>query len=172
MPLEAAAADRIRAHAAAAALPVELAIYIQIESERALDEAATSISLARETLAELLDAAAAAAADRRGIRHVLARPLGDYAAAIERGLPSAVAPGALHARVPQRVAARWEHEAAAAGVTLGHWVEQVAVRSSVVRVPWEAAAAREGRTLGEWVLLQAARCARSRSTSPQTSTSG
>jgi hypothetical protein len=143
-----------------------------VESERALDEAAVNVGLERETLAELFDAAAAATADRRGPLHVLVRPLADYAAAIERGLLRAEAPGRLCARVPQRVAARWAHEAATAGLTLDHWIEQRAVRSRVVPVPWEAAAAREGRTLGEWVLLQAARCARSRSTSPQPTASG
>lgn len=172
VPLEAAAADRIRAQAGSVGLPIELAIYIAVESERALDEAAASVGLARETVAEFLDDAASGTADQRGPRHVLVRPLWDYAAAIARGLPSAEAPGHLYARVPQRVAARWAHEAAASGVPLEHWVEQAAGRSNVVRVPWEAAAAREGRTLGEWVLLQAARCARSRSTSPQTTASG
>lgn len=170
--LETAAADRIRAQAGSVGLPIELAIYIAVESERALEEAAVSVGLPRETVAGRLDAVAAGADDRRGPRHVLVRPLENYAAAIARGLSSAEAPGHLYARVPQRVAARWAHEAADAGVTLEHWVEQAAVRSNLVRVPWEAAAAREGRTLGEWVLLQATRCARSRSTSPQTTASG
>jgi hypothetical protein len=172
VPLETAAADRIRAQAGSVGLPIELAIYIAIESERALEEAAVSVGLSRETVAEFLDAVAARALDRRGPRHVLVRPLEDYAAAIARGLTASAAPGHLYARVPQLVAARWAHEAAASGVPLEHWVEQAAGRTSVVRVPWEAAAAREGRTLGEWVLLQAARCARSRSTSPQTTASG
>jgi hypothetical protein len=171
LELDAAEDRRIRHESARAALPVELALYIAVEAERALDDAIDALALPRAELIDFLDDAADAAA-QRGVRHVLVRPLSEYAAALVRGLPNAEVDRApLRARVPHRVAAVWAHAATAAGVPLDRWLADTVGRASINRTPWEAAAARAGRTLGEWVLLQATRCARSRSTSPQTTAS-
>jgi hypothetical protein len=152
---------------------MELALCIAIEAERALDEAATAVGLPREELEELLDAEAASCWFS-GPQHELLRPLNDYAVALADSTcgPPPDIPGALHARVPYRVAATWIHAAAAAGVPFDSWLSDTAVRAIAERVSWEATAARAGRTLAEWVLLQAARCARLRRTSPQTTALG
>lgn len=172
VPLDVTAARSVRAAAAAAALPFELALYIAIEAERALDEAVEVTGVERDELVERLDAAASVAPER-GLRHTLARPLEQYAAAVARGLTDDDRPDRIVlARVPHRVASAWAHAAAATGTPLESWIAATVARASGDRKPWEAAAARAGRTLAEWVLLQAARCARSRSTSPQTTASG
>ncbi len=172
MRLDATAASRVRAVAASADVPLELALYIAIEAERAVNEAVEVIGVERAELVEHLDAAAAVA-PARGPRHTLVRPLEQYAAAVACGLPDEDAAGqAILARVPHRVAACWAHAAAATGKPFESWVADTLARASGAREPWEAAAAWAGRTLAEWVLLQAARCARSRSTSPQTTASG
>jgi hypothetical protein len=161
----------VRAQAAAVGLPLELALYIAVEAEHALDNAAEVVGLARAVLIEFLDVAAA---DRpeRGPRHQFVRPLEDYATAIERGLPHVDVAGAVCARVPHRVASAWAHAAAAAAMPFDLWLAETVKRADPQRAPWEAAAARTGRTLAEWVLVQAARCARSRNTSPQAAASG
>jgi hypothetical protein len=170
--VDAAEMARVRDEVAARRLPVELVLYIAIEADRALDEAVDAVALAREDLIAFLDTAAANTPERAP-RHLLVRPLEQYAAAIMRGLPDlAVESGSLHVRVPHRVAATWAHAAAAAAVPLERWLADGVRRARLDRAGWEAAAARTGRTLGEWVLLQATRCARSRSTSPQATASG
>lgn len=64
VPLDAAVAARVRSAAAAAGLPLELAIYIAIEAQRAVDEAAEVIGVDWADLAAHLDAAAAVAPER------------------------------------------------------------------------------------------------------------
>jgi hypothetical protein len=170
VPVEGTLAQRVRE--SAAGLPLELALYIAVEAERAVAEAVDVIAASRAEVIAFLDAAAANAVDRAP-RHVLVRPLEQYAAALSRRLTDTEVPDApLRARVPHHVAASWAHAAAAAGVRLDRWLADAVDRASADRTPWEAAAASSGRTLAEWVLLQAARCARSRSTSPQTTASG
>jgi len=157
----------VQRSAAAAALPVELAVYIAVEAERALAEAIAATGVPHDALVTFLDIAARDG-DERGLKHVLARPLADYADALRRGLPERATPRPLRVRVPHRVAASWANAAAAAGTPFEHWLINAVARAQGGRVSWEAAAARAGRSLSEWVLLQAARCARSPSTSPQT----
>lgn len=171
MPVSPSIARRVREYAGAR-LPLELALYIAVEAERALAEAVEVVGVLRDELVEFLDAAAAGGAER-GPRHMLTRPLAEYAAAVGAGLPEVDASNAaLRIRTPHRVAALWAHAAAGAGVPLDHWLADAVGRASADRTPWEVAAACSGRTLAEWVLVQAARCARSRSTSPQATASG
>jgi len=169
--VEPAVADRMQRAAAAAGLPVELAVYIAVEAQRALAEAIAAVGVSHDSLVTFLDIAAGDD-DERGPRHVLARPLAHYAAALRRGLPEQATPAPLRVRVPHRVAASWAYAAAAAGTPFERWLIDAVARAQDGRVSWEAAAARTGRSLSEWVLLQAARCARSLSTSPQTTASG
>jgi hypothetical protein len=172
VPLDATAAARTRAAAVEAGLPLELALYIAIEAERAVSEAVEVTGVERAELVARLDAAAAVTPER-GLGHTLVRPLEQYAAAVARGLPDDDAAGrAVRARVPHHVACAWAHAAAAVGKPFDSWVADTLARASGDRKPWEAAAARAARTLAEWVLVQAASFARSRSTSPQTTASG
>jgi hypothetical protein len=166
--VDATIVSSVQKNAAAAGLPCELAVYITIEAERALAEAVEVVGVSRAELSDFLDVAASDVRDP-GPRHVLVRPLEEYARALTRGVGEVeVLPGPLRARVPHRVAAVWAHAAAAAGIPLERWLADIVVDAAVVdRTPWEAAAARAGRALSEWVLLQATRCARSRNTSPQ-----
>lgn len=162
---------RVQEHAAAAGLPLEVAAYIMVEADRALAEAAEIVGVSRARLVDFLDAAAEAA--DRAPRHVFVRPLEEYARALTRGLAEVEVPGGpLRARVPHRVAAAWAHEAAAVGIPFERWLGNIVSQAAANRAGWEAAAARTGRSLSEWVLLQAARCARWRSTSPQTTAPG
>jgi hypothetical protein len=166
--VDAAEASRVRMAAAAVGVPVELAVYISVEAGRALEEAIEIFGLGEADAVAFLDAAAAET-HQRGPRHLLVRRLEEYASALVRGLPTIhIDAGRLRAHVPHRVAAAWGHAAAAAGVPFDCWLADAVRRANLDRAPWEAAAARTGRSLAEWVLLQAARCARSRSTSPQT----
>lgn len=167
---DAAVAARLREDARAAGLPLELALYIAVEAERALAEAVAAVGVAHGELVAFLDAAGAD--HERHVEHMLARPLGEYGRGIQEGLLDPDVDGPLRARVPHRVAAAWVHAAAAAGAPFDRWLADTVANATPNRVGWEAAAARAGRSLGEWVLLQAARCARSRSTSPQTTASG
>lgn len=154
------------------ALPRELGIYIAVEAERSLQEAAALFALEAVDLAADLDEATSTV-PARGPRHVLVRPLEDYAAALEHGLERLDESGAaVRARVPHQVAARWTQSAAAGGVPFERWLAQILGRASGARVSWEAAAARSARSLAEWVLIQAARSTRSRNTSPHTTASG
>jgi hypothetical protein len=154
------------------ALPRELALYLAVEAERALQEAAALLGVEAVDLAERLDEAASAISVR-GPRHVLVRALEEYAAALENGIDRLDESGATaRARVPHQVAARWARSAAASGLSLDHWVAQMVESGSGARVNWEVAAARSARSLAEWVLVQAARSTRSRSTPPQTKASG
>jgi hypothetical protein len=162
---------RVRDDAAAAGLPLELALYIAVEAERALDEAVNVVDVTRVELVEFLDAAACAVPERAP-RHLLARPLEEYALGVVRGLTCDDTAAAVRVRVPHRVACSWAHAAAAAGMQFDRWLAEAVNSANPDRAVWEAAAARTGRTLAEWVFLQAARCARSRSTSPQTAASG
>lgn len=171
VPVAASVARRVQEDSARR-LPVELALYIAVEAGRALAEAVDIVGVSRDELIEFLDAAAARGAER-GPRHTLTRPLAEYAAALGAGLPEAdVSNAPLRIRVPHRVAALWAHAAAAAGVPLDRWLAEAVGRASADRTAWEVAAACSGRSLAEWVLVQAARCARSRSTSPQATASG
>jgi hypothetical protein len=168
--IDATVADRVRCSAAAAGLPVELALYIAVEAERALAEAVDVVGVDGEQLIAFLDGVAVDA-DGRGPLHVLVRSLAEYGAALTRGEGQRPSSGSLCVRVPHRVAASWAHAAAAAGLSFDRWLSDLVARAEFARVSWEAAAARSGRSLSEWVLLQAARCARSRNTSPQTTAS-
>jgi hypothetical protein len=152
-------------------LPRELALYIAVEAERALVEAATLYGLKAAVAAGNLDEAASAI-PMRGPQHVLVRPLQEYAAALESGVDQLdESDAAVRVRVPHHVAARWAQSAAASNLSVERWVGQVLERASGARVNWEVAAARSARTLAEWVLVQAARSTRSRSTLPQTTAS-
>lgn len=154
-------------------LPRELAIYIAVEAERSLQEAATLFAVDVAGLAADLDEAASAV-PARGPGYVLARPLQEYATALQDGLNRLNEDGdaAIRARVPHQVAARWTQSAAASGVPFERWLAHTLECASGARVIWEAAAARSARSLAEWVLIQAARSARSRSTPPQIAASG
>ncbi len=170
--LEAADARLLCAGAAAVGLPIELAVYIWVEAERSLAEAIELLGIEYLELAAFLDRAAVQGLERAP-RHQFVRPLEDYGAALRRAAPHAeVERDTVHARVPHRVAAAWAHAAAASGLTLERWLAATVRRAENGRVLWEAAAAGSGRTLAEWVLVQAARCARSRSTSPHTTACG
>jgi predicted HicB family RNase H-like nuclease len=169
--IDAAVADRVRCNAAAAGLPVELALYIAVEAERALAEAVDVVGIDGGELIAFLDGVAVDT-DGRGPRHVLVRSLAEYGAALTRGEGQPASSGSVCVRVPHRVAASWAHAAATAGLSFDRWLTDLVARAEFARVSWEAAAARSGRSLSEWVLLQAARCARSRNTSPQTTASG
>lgn len=162
---------RQRRDAAVCGLPLELAVYIAIEAQRAVDEAVSVFMVGREDLVAALDTAAAAQ-EGRDVQHLLARPLCEYARALEAGLDDPDVDGPLRARAPHRVAAAWAHAAAAAAIPVDRWLADTLARAIGSRARWEAAAARSGRTLSEWVLLQAARRSRSRSTSPQSAASG
>jgi hypothetical protein len=154
------------------ALPRELALYIAVEAERALQEAAALLGVEAVGLAAHLDEAASAI-PARGPRHMLVRPLQEYAAALEDGIDRLDESDAtVRARVPHHVAARWARSAAASGLSIERWVAQILESASGARVNWEVAAARSARSLAEWVLVQAARSTRSRSTLPQTTASG
>jgi hypothetical protein len=154
------------------ALPRELALYIAVEAERALQEAAALFGVEAVDLAADLDEAASAI-PVRGPRRVLVRPLQEYAAALEAGIDGLDASDAsVRARVPHHVAARWAQSAAPGGLSIERWVMQILERASGARANWEVAAARSARSLAEWVLVQAARSTRSRSTLPQTTASG
>src|SRR5581483_9202948 len=149
-------ARRVRDGAAHGRLPLELALYIAVEAERALAEASSATGLDRDRLIEFLDTAAA---DRRedGPRHMLVRPLEEYARALRRGLSDPVVDDTtLQVRVPHRVAAAWAHSAAEAGLPLERWVADTVEAANGDRKAWEAAASARARTLAEWVLLQAA----------------
>jgi len=164
-------AARLTAAAAVVGLPVELWLCIAVEGERALAEAVAAMNLERAKLTDILDTAATPV-PARGPRHLLVRRLDQYADALagsEWSAPARAEP--LTIRVAHRVAARWAHAAVEAGVPFDRWVTSL-VLAGEGRQLWEAAAAREGRTLAEWVLLQAARWANSRSTSPQATASG
>lgn len=164
-------ADRVYDAAKAVGLPVELALYIAVEADRALSEAVAVVGGSFDDLVTFLDNAANDG-QGRGPTHVFARPLVEYAVALRRavGEPGVAAP--LRARVPHRVAASWVHAAAAAGMPFKRWLSDAVARADFGRLSWEAASARTGRSLSEWVLFHAARCARSRSTSPHTTASG
>lgn len=163
---------RLRQEAAAVGLPVELALYIAIEADRAVDETAAVTGVDRVELIAALDATASEPF-ARGLRHLHARPLEAYAAALDAGVTAGTdLGGPLRVRVPHRVAAAWAHQAAGSGVPFERWLADAARRGDTGHPRWEAAAARSGRTLAEWVLLQATRCARWRSTSPHTTASG
>lgn len=153
-------------------LPRELAIYIAVEAERALQESAMLFAVDAIDLAADLDEAAAAV-PARDLRHALARPLLEYATALGAGI-SRLEEGdtAIRARVPHQVAAHWTQAAAASGVSFERWLAQILERSSGARISWEAAAAQSARSLAEWVLIQAARSARWRSTAPHATASG
>lgn len=169
--VDATVAHHVQRNAAAAGLPVELALYIAIEAERALAEAVAVIGIDSEHVIAFLDGVAANTAER-GPRHVLVRSLAEYGTALSRGPRESPSTGSLCVRVPHRVAASWAHAAAAVGMPFDRWLSNLIACAKFDRVSWEAAAAGSGRSLSEWVLLQAACCARSRSVSPQTTASG
>lgn len=153
-------------------LPRELALFIAIEAERALREAAALVDVEVQLLADQVDEGASAKHER-GPRQLLVRPLEEYAAAVEAGLDRpADRDEAVRARVPHHVAARWAQSAAVCGESFEHWLSKMLDGASGGRVSWEVAAARSARPLSEWVLVQAVRWARSRSTLPQTTASG
>jgi hypothetical protein len=153
-------------------LPRELALYIAIEAERALREAAALVDVEASLLADQLDEAGSEKRER-GPRHALVRPLEEYATALEAGLDRpADRDEAVRVRVPHHVAARWAESAAASGKSLERWMQDVLGDTRGARICWEVAAARSARHLGEWVLIQAARWARSRRTLPHTTASG
>ena len=159
------------AHEGRVGLPRELALYIAVEAERALVEAATLYGLEAAVLADDLDDAASAI-PVRGPQHVLVRPLQEYAAALEGGIDHPDERDApVRVRVPHHVAARWAQSAAATGLPLERWVARILERASGARVNWEVAASRTARSLAEWILVQAARSTRLRSTLPQTTAS-
>jgi hypothetical protein len=152
-------------------LPRELALYIAVEAERALAEAATLYRLEATALADALDEAASAI-PVRGPQHSLVRPLQEYAAALERGVdPLDESDSAVCVRAPHHVAARWAQSAAATGLPIERWAARILEAASGARVSWEVAAARTAQSLAEWILVQAARSTRSRSTLPQTTAS-
>lgn len=150
-----------------ALLPRELALYIAIEAQRALDEAAQLFGIAEGDLADELDRATLAD-HARDLSHVLLRPLEEYARAIERGLQREFEEGtSVRVRAPQHVAARWAQAASTTGEAVEHWISDVLNDASGARIAWEASAARSAHHLSEWVLVQTARWARSRRTPPQ-----
>jgi hypothetical protein len=160
------------AHEGRVGLPRELALYIAVEAERALLEAATLYGVKVGVLADDLDEEASAISVR-GPQHMLVRPLQEYAAALEGGIDHLdESAAAVRVRAPHHVAARWAQSAAATGLPIERWVAEILDRASGARVNWEVAAARTARSLGEWILVQAARSTRSRSTLPQTTASG
>jgi hypothetical protein len=165
-------ATRVRATAADSGLPAELWLYIAVEAERAVDEATSVFGIERDELVVFIEAAARIVPPRAP-RHVLVRRLEEYGAALIGAGSAPPANGSgLTIRVPHRVSARWAHAAAEAGKPFDRWLEDMVVAARAGRERWEASAACDARTLAEWVLLQAARWARSRSTSPQATASG
>jgi len=170
IPIDESTAEKLHAESPIA-LPDELALYIAVEAERSLAEASELFGFERAELALHLDEVALDIASRAP-RHILVRSLGRYANALEHGIGQRDPfTGAVRARVPHHVAARWAHSAAAEGQSLDDWLAELAIRASGTRVSWEAAAARSGRTVSEWVLVHAARSARSRKTVPHTAAS-
>lgn len=162
---------RVAAAAAQAGLPLTLWLYIAVEAERALAEVASVLELEPDELIAAFDAAVQSCSPR-GPRHVFTRRLDDYAGALVDTKPATLpAPERLSVRVPHRIAAGWAHAAAAAGRPFDCWLTTM-IAAATGREHWEAAAAADGQTLAEWVWLQAARCARSRSTSPHATASG
>jgi hypothetical protein len=136
-------------------LPLPLWVLIAIESERALQAAASS-ELARTRLAARLDWIArmpttdASRETRLRAWAVVLRCPPDP--------PRDVAPApsvAIGLLVPYHTLFAWEFAADRAGVPLFEWARSRLASAGQGRALWEAAAAETGSTLGEWIALSA-----------------
>lgn len=159
-----------RAHSEALAtrarLPLELAVVIAVEAERALQEVASALAIDPTDIAADLDAVAASSVAAE-FDPVPTRPLRAYASALRSGGYRPVRKQRLELVVPDRLHASWSLAATNARVPLDEWVAARLAAATSTRERWEAQAANEGQTLAEWVSLQALRRARRSSSSAQ-----